>query len=313
MRTEHDRPWPELPPKGRYARLTDRLSAWRNQRLLRVASRLLILAIALILVLTVVLFVSRTYSLDSATYPGTVQRLDVDAGTGEVAVVGSDRSNVFVLWQRRYSLIKPQVQRQMRGGTLQLRSRCPRMSLRCAVILGSQVPERIAVSIRARSAPTTAQNLSGPLDVMTLSGEVTVQQIAAPVRVDTAAGKVTLNDLHGDLVAKTISAPIQLYDIRGQIRLISKSGSITGVGWVTPALDAQTATGWVTAEFGAPPGRIDIRSVSGQVTLSMPAGHYRLDLEAPAGAIRVTGIVDDPTSARTIKISTGGGIFLTGR
>ena len=301
MRTEHGRPWPELPPKGRYARLTDRLSTPRNRRFLRLARRLLVLAVVLILVLAVALFASRTYSFDSATFPGTVQRLEVDAGTGEVAVVGSDRSNVFVLWQRRYSLIKPQVRRQMRGGTLQLRSRCPRMSLRCAVILGSQVPERIAVSIRARSAPVAAQNLSGPLDVMTLSGEVTVEQIAAPVRVDTAAGKVTLNDLHGDLVAKTISAPMQLHDIRGQIRLSSKSGSITGVGWVTPALDAQTDSGWVTAEFGAPPGRIDIRSVSGQVTLSMPAGHYRLDLQAPAGAIRVTGIVDDPTSARTIQ------------
>jgi hypothetical protein len=313
MRTEHDRHWPELPPKGRYARLTDRLSTPRTQRLLRVTGRLLILAIALILVLALALFVSRTYSLDSATYPGTVQRLDVDAGTGEAAVVGSDRRDIFVMWQRRYSLIKPQIQRQMRGGTLQLRSRCPRTSLRCAVILGSQVPERIAVSIRTRSAPATAQNLRGPLDITTLSGDVTAQHIAAPVRVDTSTGKMILDDLQGDLVAKTVSAPIQLHDIRGQIRLISESGSITGAGWVTRALDAQTATGWVTAEFGTPPGRIDIRSVSGQVTLSVPAGHYRLELEAPAGQITVNGIVDDPTSTRTIKISTGGGIVLTGR
>lgn len=310
-----NRPWPEPPPisKGPYARLRQRLNTPGAERRLKVAGRLLLLAIALILLLVAVLYATRTYSLDSATYPGTIQRILVDADTGEVAAVGSDRRDVFVLWQRRYSLIKPQVQREVRGSMLELRSRCPWASVRCAVILGSQVPKGSTVSIRTSSAPVTTRSLRGPLDVRTQSGDATFEQIAAPVRVGTTTGKVSIDGLQGELVASTVSAPITLHDIRGQVHLTSESGSITGTGWVTAALDVQTGTGWVTAEFDAPPGRIDIRSVSGQVTLDLPKGHYRLDLDAPPDEIHVSGIVDDPTAAHTIKISTEGGVVLRGR
>ncbi|HZC98898.1 MAG TPA: hypothetical protein VFA46_01495 [Actinomycetes bacterium] len=38
----------------------------------------------------------------------------VDAGPGDLTVVGSDRSDVLALWQQRYSLVKPRVDREVR-------------------------------------------------------------------------------------------------------------------------------------------------------------------------------------------------------
>jgi len=64
----------------------------------------------------------------------------------------------------------------------------------------------------------------------------------------------------------------------------------------------------VTATFDAPSERVAVRSASGEVILQVPAGHYRLDLHAPAGRVHLEGMVDDPAAARTIRISTGGGI-----
>jgi hypothetical protein len=310
-----NRPWPELPPKSRgpYVRLKESLSAPWARRPLKAVRRLVLLVGALIGVLAVVLFVTRTYSLDTATYPGAIQRLIIDADTGAVSVVGSDRTDVVVLWQRRYSLIRPRVDRGVRDGALQLRSRCPGVSFRCAVILGSQVPGATATSIRTRSAPVDMQNLRGPVDVATQTGQVTLQQVAAPIHIVTGSGPVSLASLRGDLVARTGSAPIELRDIHEQANLTTGSGSITGNALGLRALTARTGSGWMTATFDAPPEHVDLRSVTGQVNIQLPAGHYRLELDAPAGQVHLNGVVNDPTAPRTIKISTGGGIELTSR
>jgi hypothetical protein len=161
-----NRPWPELPPKSRgpYVRLKESLSASWARRPLKAIGLLALVVAALIGVLAVILFVTRTHSLDTATYPGAIQRLTIDTDTGEVSVVGSDRADVLVLWQRRYSLIKPRVDRGLRDGALQLRSRCPGVSFRCAVVLGSQVPGATATSIRTRSATVDMQDLGGPVE-----------------------------------------------------------------------------------------------------------------------------------------------------
>lgn len=310
-----NRPWPQLPPKSRgpYVRLKESLSAPWARRSLKAVGLLALVVAALVGALAVVLFVTRTYSLDTATYPGAIQRLTVDTDAGEVSVVGSDRADMLVLWQRRYSLIKPRVDRGVSDGALQLRSRCPGVSFRCAVVFGSQVPAATATSIRTRSASVDMQNLGGPVDVTTQTGQVTLQQVAAPVHIVTGSGPVSLASLRGDLVVRTASAPIELRDLRGQADLTTESASITGNALAVRALMARTGSGWVTAAFDAPPEHVDLRSVSGQVSLQLPAGRYRLQLDAPAGQVHLNGVVNDPTAPRTIKISAGGGIALTSR
>lgn len=310
-----NRPWPELPPKSRgpYVRLKERLSAPRTRRPLKTIGLLALVVAAVIGVLAVIVFVTRTYSLDTATYPGAIHRLTIDTDTGEVSVVGSDRADVLVLWQRRYSLIKPHVDRGLRDGALQLRSRCPGVSFRCAVVFGSQVPAATATSIRTGSATVDMQDLRGPVEVTTQTGQVTLQQVAAPIHVVTGSGPVSLASLRGDLVVRTASAPIELRDIHGQADLTTESASITGNALAVRALVARTGSGWVTATFDSPPEHVDLRSVSGQVNLQIPAGHYRLQLDAPAGRVHLVGVVNDPTAPRTIKISAGGGIELTSR
>ena len=314
MRPNAYRPWPALPPvsKGPYARVKRWLSTPRALRLRAVAGRLLLLAVVLTLALAALLYVTRTYSLDSATYPATVHRLAVDADAGPVTAVGSDRRDSFAFWQRRYSLVKPRVEDAVRGDTLELHSRCPRVSFRCAVVLGAQVPTGTAVTIRSRAAAVAVQSVSGPVDVTTRSGAATVEQAAGPVRVATRSGKIGVAGVQGDLVAQTVSAPIEVHDVRGQVDLTSGSGSVTGSGRFGQAFAARTGTGWVTMTFQEPPEHIDVRSASGQVDLDLPRGRYRLDLAAPANQVHLHGVTDDPTAARTITISTRGGIVLTG-
>jgi ferric-dicitrate binding protein FerR (iron transport regulator) len=305
-----ERPWPELPPKstGPIARLREALDDPRVRRRLRAGG---LLVLALLAVLAVVLFVTRTYSFDSASYPGSVRRLTIEADSGEVSAIGSDRSDTLALWQLRYSVIRPRFERGVRDGTLRLRSHCPAASFRCTVIIGSQVPKATAVSIRTRSAQVAVQDLDGPVAITTKSGEVTVAHVAAPVHVDSGSGAVSLTGLQGDIAARTDSAPMELEDLHGRADLSSDSGAITGNAQALEVFRARTASGWVTATFDAPPQRIDVRSASGEVDVTVPAGGYRLDLEAPPGRIRLDGVSDDPAATRTIKIATGGGIHLS--
>ncbi len=308
-----DHRWPELPPKSRgpAARLREGLNNPRVRRRLWAAGLVMLAAVGLVAFLAVVLYVTRTYSFDSASYPGAVRRLDVEADFGEVNAVGSDRSDTLTLWQLRYSLIKPRLERGVLDGTLQIRSHCPAASFRCAVILGSQVPKATAVSVRTRSALVAVQNLNGPVAITTQSGEVTVDHVAAPVHVDTGSGAITLTGLQGDFAARTVSAPIELQDVHGRADVSSESGTITGNAQALETFQARTGSGWVTATFDAPPERVDVRSASGEVNLRVPAGSYRLDLDAPPGRVRLRGVRDDPAATRTIKITTGGGINLS--
>jgi hypothetical protein len=281
-----NRSWPELPPKSRgpYVRLKERVSAAWARRPVKVIGLLVLVVAALIGVLAVILFVTRTYSLDTATYPGAIKRLTIDSDSGEVSVVGSDRADVLVLWQRRYSLIKPRVDRGVRDGALQLRSRCPGVSFRCAVVVGSQVPGATPTSIRTRSATVDMQDLGGPVEVTTQTGQVTLQQVAAPIHIVTGSGPVSLAGLQGDLVVRTASAPIELRDVHGQADLTTQSASITGNALALRALMARTGSGWVTATFDAARAR--------RPPLGLRPGQYpgtRWALPAPAGGARRPG------------------------
>jgi hypothetical protein len=312
MPSRVNRPLPELPPRSRgpYTWVREALADPRARRPLKAAGLTGLLLVALVGVAAVVLFVTRTYSFDSATFPDTVRRLAVDADSGEVSAIGSDRRDAIALWQRRYSVIKPRVQSGLRGGTLELRSRCPALSFRCAVIFGSQVPRATAVEVSTDSAPVSVRGVSGPVAVTTHSGAVTVEQVTAKVSVDTRSGPVALGTLRGEIVARTVSSPIELRDVHGRADLSSQSGSITGNSQALEVLRASTAGGWVTASFDEPPQRVEVRSGSGEVDLSVPAGRYRLDLHAASGRVHVEGVVDDPAATRTITVTTGGGIHL---
>lgn len=308
------RPWPELPPKstGPYARLKDGLSDPRVRRRLRVVGLVLLGAAGLVIVLVVVLFATRTYSFDTTTVPpGAVRGLEVDSDVGEVSAVGSDRQDTLALWQLRYSLIKPRLEHAVSDGTLRLRSRCPATSVRCAVILGSQVPRQTAVSVRTRDASVTVQEVSAPVAVTTRSGAVTVDHVIGRVRVDSASGPVTLSGSAGDLAARTVSAPIEAVDIHGRADLSTDSGPITGNAQAVEVFQARTGSGWVTAAFDTPPQRVEVRSASGEVDVRVPAGRYRLELQAPAGRVRLEGVSSDPSATRVIRIATGGGIHIS--
>jgi len=284
----------------------------RGRRAVKVVGLSVALPLALLAALAVTLLATRTYRLDDATWPGTIRHLVVDAGPGDVSVVGSDRPDVFALWQQRYSLVKPRVEREVRGDVLALRSRCPATSFRCAVVLGAQLPRATAVSLRSSSAPLTVSGVSGGVAVTSQSGAVTVQDVDGPVHVDDGSGKLSLLHVSGDITARTGSGAVELNDVRGRVEVTTGAGSITSNASRMTVFAARSDSGWVTAGFTAPPQRVEVRSSSGAVALQLPRGRYRLSLHAPSGKVSLSGITDDPTATRTITVTSGTSIALEG-
>ena len=309
--------WPDATPRrlGPYGRARQRLRSPAARRLRLLVAWLLLGAVALVALGAAVLFVSRTYSLGDATYPAGVRGVELDAdGAGEIAAVESDRADVLVLWQRRYSLLRPRVERGLAAGTVRVHASCPAFSFRCAVILGAQVPKGTALAIRTRTAPASVAASTGPVELSSGSGAVEVRQASGPVRFDSASGRVSVLDLHGDLTGRSGAGQVLLQDVSGRVDVTTGSGAVTADGQVAPVFTVRSGSGWVTAAFAAPPGRVDVRSGSGAVTLTLPRGRYRFDLRAGAGRVHVDpGVVDDPAAARSVHVSAGADIVVEAR
>lgn len=284
----------------------------RGHRAVKVVGLSVALPLALLTALAVTLFVTRTYRLDDATWPGTIRQVVVDAGPGDVSVVGSDRPDVFALWQQRYSLVKPRIEHEVRGDVLALRSRCPATSFRCAVVFGAQLPRATAVSLRSGSAPLTVSGISGGVQASSRSGAVTVQDVDGPVRIDGGSGKLSLQHVSGAISARTGSGAVDLNDVNGRAEVTTGAGTITSNASRMTVFTAGSDSGWVTAGFTAPPQRVEIHSSSGAVTLQLPKGRYRLSLHAPPGKVSLSGISNDPTATRTITVTSGASVALVG-
>ncbi len=85
------------------------------------------------------------------------------------------------------------------------------------------------------------------------------------------------------------------------------SGGVRGNGLTVPQLVADTGSGSIDISFSTSPEDLNLEAGSGSVTITVPAGSYDLDLDTGSGGTESTGITDDASSARSIRVRTGSG------
>jgi hypothetical protein len=122
------------------------------------------------------------------------------------------------------------------------------------------------------------------------SGNVVVRDIAGPVRVETGSGDVRINDVAGDVTSKAGSGGIRLDGVKGSVVVDSGSGDIDGKR-MSGGVTADTGSGGVRLELVSPQS-VRAHSGSGDVTVRVPAGPYRVDAVAGHGT-RDVGVTDD--------------------
>jgi hypothetical protein len=113
---------------------------------------------------------------------------------------------------------------------------------------------------------------------------------------------------------RVTSGKVALRNYRGTAKVVSTSGSIDIAGYCGNALDARSGAGAITLDAICAPPRTTLRSASGDVHATLPAGRYAVDAETSSGATRVRGLVDDDDAPYSIQLLSGSGdIDVSGR
>ncbi len=136
------------------------------------------------------------------------------------------------------------------------------------------------------------------------SGSVVVQGVGE-VDVELGSGDVRVRDVSGPVDARTESGNVTLARVSGPVDVQSSSGSINGSGLAGPVL-ADTSSGDVTLELSRAQ-QVRASTASGDVDLTVPAGHYRVDTETGDGVEVANEVVDDPDARYALELDTSSG------
>jgi hypothetical protein len=127
-----------------------------------------------------------------------------------------------------------------------------------------------------------------PIQLGVSSASAIVSGLSAGASVKGLSGDITLDGVTGDVTAETMSGEVAACNIDGAIRFRSMSGGLTLAGGALDRLEANSLSGQVTADVTlAPAGSMRISTMSGDVTLRLPAdSDAQLRLHSASGAVR---------------------------
>jgi hypothetical protein len=177
-------------------------------------------------------WVTRHTDTSTRTIPAA-STIVVDASSGDIDVVGTDRSDIRLQTTQSRSLFgRPHVHVDAGGGRLRLDAKCSEFELwgtdaRCSVRYRLEVPRDATVRLLTRSGDVTAADLRGPADLRTQSGDVQAFDVLGALRLDSLSGDVHVDSSSTDIDASTISGDV---DVRARdatrVRAHTTSGDV---------------------------------------------------------------------------------------
>lgn len=148
------------------------------------------------------------------------------------------------------------------------------------------------VSIRVRPGNASTIDVAVPsgvhLDVHGIEASVTVHEVSGPVQVATVNGNVSVDGAPRDVEAASVSGSVDVAIRRGEVRASSVSGSVAvhlaggGTAW------ARTVSGSISVG-GAPLTRAEAHTMSGTIDLDARLeGEGPFEMHTHSGDVRVS-------------------------
>jgi hypothetical protein len=139
---------------------------------------------------------------------------------------------------------------------------------------------RISISV----PPTTDINAS------TVSAEALINGVRATVKANTATGLITLDDITGNVEANTVSGDIECHALEGDLKGNSISGALTVQASHLGQIRLITVSGDITLDLTDGRAQIQSNSVSGDLTVRIPAGGgYDVTARTASGHVVIDG------------------------
>jgi Putative adhesin len=270
--------------------------------------------------------------------------LDVQTGSGEIAVRPGDSSKVEVhgrirasgwhtdsdVEQRIHDLeTNPPIEQNgnsIRIGHIEDHFRFRNISISYEVV----VPSTTRLHASSGSGSERIEGISGPAEANSGSGSIELTNIGGEGHARTGSGDIRLGGIHGSATAHTGSGSIQATGVAGAFNGSSGSGEVrleqtaagdveieNGSGSVEVkgadgAVRVQTGSGSITAQ-GQPKGDWKLRTGSGDVTVEFPPNAaFDLVAHTSSGSIHSTQemTVEGTISPRELhgKVHGGGSV-----
>jgi DUF4097 and DUF4098 domain-containing protein YvlB len=124
----------------------------------------------------------------------------------------------------------------------------------------------------------------------TVKADGLVSGVHADTRVKTVSGTIIVDGVHGHVDAKTVSGSIDVRDQHGTFTGESVSGSLTVQAPELDHLRAKSVSGSLTVDLGSPAAMLGASTVSGDVTVRIPAdAGFDLDAKSVSGHVVAGG------------------------
>jgi hypothetical protein len=288
---------------------------------MKMRARLRVLPALLILALTAGVAALPAMAADSQghfdrtlTVTGPVD-LDVQTGSGDIAVRSGDSAHVEIHAKIRASgwgssdqqiheiENHPPIEQNgntIRVGHIENQDLMRHISISYEVI----VPAETKLHAESGSGDQKADGISGPVDATSGSGEIRLKTIGGEAKVRTGSGDIELDTIHGTTHASTGSGTIRASGIAGGMTASSGSGKVsfeqvsggdveisTGSGdvemkGVKGAAKVSTGSGSINAQ-GDPTGNWRLRTGSGNVMADFaPQAAFEVVAHTSSGNIR---------------------------
>ncbi|MEU5905255.1 DUF4097 family beta strand repeat-containing protein [Micromonospora sp. NPDC047467] len=212
-----------------------------------------------------------------------ITNIQVRGGSGDVVVRGTGPdTEVRIKRVVRYQGGEPKTRYEIKGSELVLDSDCGN---RCSVSYDVTVPPGV-----------TVQGEGG-------SGNAELSRVGA-VKLRLGSGDVRIANASGAIDVETGSGNIEVNEASAAVRLRAGSGDVNARR-VNGATDAEAGSGNVTIELDTP-ASARVHTSSGNATLLVPAGSYRVRSSTGSGEA-VVSVANDPTASLVLDGSAGSG------
>lgn len=144
-------------------------------------------------------------------------------------------------------------------------------------------------------------------EIDTSDGAVDVEDWEGALSVSTNEGAVSLYGGLGPTVIDTRSGAIELTWLEGDLEATSRSGTVRSVDMSSANVLVRTASGAVELEEITDFTSIDVGTGSGDVSITVPEGTYRVSVESGSGEASTSGVNTNSQATSSISVSTGSG------
>ncbi|MFI5983159.1 DUF4097 family beta strand repeat-containing protein [Streptomyces sp. NPDC051555] len=133
---------------------------------------------------------------------------------------------------------------------------------------------------------------------------------AAKVKLGTSSGSIKVTGVaEADLEAS--SGSVRADRIAGALRVSTSSGEITGTALGGPGAEVSSSSGDAHLDFTRAPSSVTAQASSGNVTLRVPGGPYRVGVSTSSGDREVSVPTDAAAAARLTVTTSSGDVKIT--